>query len=380
MEALVTDVHTRSAVAGLRALGRAGIRTLAVGPSRGAAGLWSRYAAWGTTAPDVTRDPIAFCETVAGIAAERGPLVLYPVQEEAMDALLGDSARLPAQALLPYREPQAVYTLRDKRSLATVARDAGLRVPETLATGTAAELLDCEIRTPCAVKAALPEQGLGLTHLTRSDDELKELLENLSGAALLLVQELVEGPLMALALVVDEAGKLVARFQQEATRTWPPDAGASRFAVSVPPDETLAAKAARMLKTAGYSGLAQLQFVRSSSAPMLVDVNPRFYGSLPLALASGVNLPAAWHAVATGERTPSPEPYRVGVGYRWLEGELLAAMKGAPVPVRSRRHVAGAMWASDDPVPAAILAGRAVGTRLRARVHRLRAGEGRWTR
>lgn len=367
-------------MAGLRALGRAGIRTIAVGPSRGAAGLWSRYATSRITAPDVTHDPIGFSGTVARIAAERGPLVLYPVQEEAMDALLADTSPLPAQAVLPYRDPKAVYTLRDKRSLAAAARDAGLRVPETLASGTAAELFDRVVRTPCAVKAALPEQGLGLTHVTRSDAELKALLGGLSGTDLLLVQELVEGPLMALALVVDEEGRVVARFQQEARRTWPPDAGASRFAVSVAPDETLTAMAARMLKGAGYSGLAQLQFVRSSSAPMLVDVNPRFYGSLPLALACGVNLPAAWHAVATGDRPPVAEPYRVGVGYRWLEGELLAAMKGAPVPVRSRQRIAGAMWASDDPVPAAILAGRAVGTRVRGRVRRLRAGEGRWTR
>ena len=51
----------------------------------------------------------------------------------------------------------------------------------------------------------------------------------------------------------------------------------------------------------GFGGLAQLQFVQApGGAPALIDVNPRFYGSLPLALACGVNLPDAWHALVSG--------------------------------------------------------------------------------
>jgi len=49
--ALVADAHLPSAVAGLRGLGRAGIEVSVLGPHRGAAGLWSRYARQRAIAP-----------------------------------------------------------------------------------------------------------------------------------------------------------------------------------------------------------------------------------------------------------------------------------------------------------------------------------------
>jgi len=44
-----------------------------------------------------------------------------------------------------------------------------------------------------------------------------------------------------------------------------------------------------MRRQAGYWGLVDLQFLDTASGPLLIEVNPRFYGSLALALAM-----AAW--------------------------------------------------------------------------------------
>ncbi len=373
MDALVTDVHTRSAVAGLRALGRAGVRTLALGPSRGAAGLWSRHSAARLTGPDVLEEPLSFSARIARLGTEFGPFVVYPVQEEAVDALLARASSLPNGVVLPYRDEKAVHALRDKERLSALAGEAGLKVPLIMEVGTAGELRGRRVRTPCVVKAVLPEQGLSLTHVVNSQRQLDSLLEGLTAEESLLVQEHVVGPLIAVALVVDHTGRVVARFQQRARRTWPPEAGASRLAESVPADPRLVSMAARLLANAGYAGLAELQFVDGGRGPMLVDVNPRFYGSLPLALASGVNLAAAWHAVVTGERFISPDPYRVGVTYRWMEADLLAALRGSPHLLlrKGPRPTVGAMWAPDDPLPGPILAATALGSRLRKRLARI---------
>jgi predicted ATP-grasp superfamily ATP-dependent carboligase len=373
MQALVTDVHTRSAVAGLRALGRAGIATVAFGPSR-AAGLWSRHAAARQVGPDVIADPVGFAEEVARIATQRGPLVVYPVQEESMEALLPDSSRLPAEAVIPYADRVSVLALRDKRTLGRAAQEAGVLTPTVYGTGSAPDLLSRGLPTPCVVKAAIPEKGLALTHVVRTEPELEALLADVSTDHPLLVQEHVTGPLMAISIVVDADGGLRARFQQEARRTWPADAGSSRLAVSVAADEELAAAGARLLAGAGYSGLAQLQFIKTPRGPVLVDVNPRFYGSLPLAVACGVNLAAVWHEMVTGGPACGPEDYRLGVSYRWLEADLLAARRGAPglLLQRAPRPSVGAMWASDDPIPGAILAARALGLRVAKRLGRHR--------
>ncbi|MGH2837074.1 MAG: ATP-grasp domain-containing protein, partial [Thermoleophilaceae bacterium] len=178
--------------------------------------------------------------------------------------------------------------------------------------------------------------------------------------------------LMAVSVVVGRDGELVRRFQQVALRTWPADAGISSLAVSVEPDDALIEACRSLLAAAGYWGLAQLQFLDAESGRRLIDVNTRFYGSLALALAAGVDLPPAWHAVTLGRPAGTPDDYRVGVTYRWLEADLMAAMHGMAGRLRTGagRPRTGPMWSGDDPVSSALFALAAVGGPLRRRLRR----------
>lgn len=365
--ALVTDVHLRNVVAGLRGLGRGGVRVLALGPGRGAAGLWSRHVRRRLLGPDVSHDPTGYLAAVRRAVSAEGPMVVYPGWERSLQAVLDARATLPATAVLPYPENGSVAAIRDKRRVAELAGDAGLGTPPALMTGTAEELRGGTLRPPCVVKPVTSGGAMASARVVRGEDELAAVLGALPSGEQLLVQERVTGTLGAVTVVVGRDGSLVARFQQAARRTWPMDAGASSVAVSVAPDERFVARLGAMLASAGYWGLAQLQFVETGSGRAVIDVNPRFYGSLPLALAAGVNLPAAWHAVAVDAPVPTPGRYRVGVGYRWLESDFVAAALGAPGRLLERRPRpgTGAMWATDDPIPGIALAVGAVTTRVR---------------
>jgi len=372
MDALVTDAGSRGTLSGIRALGRAGLRVVALASAPLAAGLWSRFAAARELGPDPARDPVGFAERIAAVATEKGPLVVYPGSEVAIDALLDAPTELPRHAHLPYADAEAVNLLRDKRRLMDLAAEASLRVPCELAEGTVAEFLVAPPSLPCVIKSARPGVALPSGRAVTSRHELRELLQRLPPQERLLAQERLQGALMSVAIVVARDGGVVARLQSLASRTWPPDGGPSAFAMSVAPDEELIDRCARLLHRAGYWGLAQLQFVADGGEPALIDFNPRFYGSMPLAIACGVNLPAAWHAVALDQARPSPGPYLIGVTYRWLEADLTAARHGN-VKLALRRAPApraGAMWAADDPLPALLLSGDVLGARIRQRLAR----------
>ncbi|MGZ6792796.1 MAG: hypothetical protein ACXVFV_07565, partial [Mycobacteriales bacterium] len=106
----------------------------------------------------------------------------------------------------------------------------------------------------------------------------------------------------------------------------------------------------------GYDGIFQAQFV----GPFLVDLNPRVYGSLPLAVAAGANLPAVWCALLAGAE-PGLVRARAGVAYRWTEGDVRHV--GAAVASREMtgaaavrallpgRRVAHSVGAVHDPQP-----------------------------
>lgn len=78
MDALVPDAHLNAAVAGIRGLGGAGLRVMAVGPGWTAAGLWSKHTAARAVAPSIVADPGGYAERLAHLAEDTGPLVIYP--------------------------------------------------------------------------------------------------------------------------------------------------------------------------------------------------------------------------------------------------------------------------------------------------------------
>ena len=377
MKALVTDAHLRSSVAGIRGLGAACVPVVAAATNRSAAGLWSRYTTAREALPSASRAPREFVDALGALAARHGRLAVYPGQECTVGALIDHAERLPPDVVSPYGEGDAARRLRDKSQLPELAEAAGLGTPRTRARARARDLAAMRMPGLCAVKPVRPGGALPSTEIFEKGGAMAALLERLPPDEPLLVQDHVGGPLTSLGIVVDHDGTVVARFQQEARRTWPPSAGASAVAVSVAPDDDLVARAAALLHSVGYSGLAQLQFLRGERGPALIDVNPRFYGSLPLAVAAGVNLPAAWHAVVTGGRLPSPEPYRVGVTYRWFEADLMAAAYGHGSPAlvlqRVSRPRTGAAWSSADPLPGTVMAWHAVAGRARKLPRRLLA-------
>ncbi len=365
MWSIVTDAHSRAGLAGIRALGRGGVPVLALGARRSDAGLWSRYASRRALGPPST-EARAFPERLRALARASGPAVLFPAQEEAIDTLAAGGA-LPSGLVLPYPGWEAVGRLRDKRRLAALSAAAGVPSPRTLAEGEAAALRPrAASLAPCVLKAPGLSEALPQTVICRTPAEAEGAFARLPGGEQVLVQELAAGPLEAVSVVLDRAGRVSERFQQRGLRLWPRSAGASSLGVSVPPDDDLVARAAEILRQAGYWGLAQVQFLATERGPAAIDVNPRFYGSMPLALAAGVNLPLAWYRAALDQSPTGPTRYREGVTYRWLEGELNAAYKGELGRLRRRapRPRAGAMWARDDPLASALVAGDAVIRRI----------------
>ena len=378
MDALVTDTHTRTAIAGLRGLGRSGLRPAVLAPHGMAGGLHSRYGGAPFVGPGAVRDPEGFSTKVTSIAAERGPLVVYPAQEEAIDALYQQPAASCGSVRLPYPGWEQLCRLRDKRALPELASIVGIHTPRVLAEAPAAELAGAALAFPCVVKPAGKGGTLATARPLDDPGQLRRLMRNVPGDEPLIVQARLIGPMIALALVVDDAGGVVACFQQVALQTWPRDAGSTAYAVSVAPDESLVTRAAALLHEAGYVGLAQLQFLRDERGAVLIDVNTRFYGSMALALGCGVNLPAAWHALVSGTDPPPQRPYRAGVTYRWLEADIMAALRGSPRDLfrRAPSPRVGDVWARDDPLPGVFYGLEAASKRLVPRLRRL-AGRAR---
>jgi len=72
-----------------------------------------------------------------------------------------------------------------------------------------------------------------------------------------------------------------------------------------------------------WHGAAMVEFkVRPDGRPYLMEINPRFWGSLQLAIDAGVDFPWLAYQLAAGITTDPVDGYRIGVRNRWLLGDL----------------------------------------------------------
>ena len=73
--------------------------------------------------------------------------------------------------------------------------------------------------------------------------------------------------------------------------------------------------------------------LRNDGTPIFMEVNGRFWTSLPLAIYAGANFPALLAEMAEFGDVKTREDYRTGVRCRWILGDfrhLIGVMRGAP--------------------------------------------------
>ncbi len=117
----------------------------------------------------------------------------------------------------------------------------------------------------------------------------------------LLVQEFLPGPEYSLDVLATVSGEVRAVVPRERLRV---DSGIAITSRTVHDDELEAAGAAAA-EVAGVTGVANVQVMRDSAGtPRLIEINPRFPGTMPLTVASGVNMPR----LALGELLGEPIP------------------------------------------------------------------------
>jgi predicted ATP-grasp superfamily ATP-dependent carboligase len=361
-----SEYGTLAAVRALRAAGYA--PWLAV-DEPGVYAARSRATAGTVLVPDPKVDGVGFVREVAAAARRLSVRAVLPGGESYLLALAGRESDFASIALgVPPRE--SVERATDKALLPEFAAAAGLRTPPTVKVGRGDGEKLGGVGFPAIVKprrnwVRSPRETVPTAYSMRyypvrcvsSEEQAEEALGNLPGGEGL-VQPHIPGQLVSVAGVSWE-GKLYCALHQAAIRIWPPLCGGSAYAQTIPPDAELERGVGSLLRAIGWSGLFQAQFVRSPEGEhYLIDLNPRVYGTLALAVAAGMNLPVVWADFLLARR-PNIDGYRAGVGFRneendaralvrmLMKGECQRALQGF-VPRRGTTH---AMFSMRDPMP-----------------------------
>lgn len=347
MNVLVTYAWCRTAYAAARSLSSAGHSVFVCDPSSLAMTRFSRYVKGYDRVPDPFSSPREFAYEVGRITARRKVEVIVPVHEDAL-AIQAHRKLLPPSVVVAAPPEEALRQAVDKGFMTDAAAKAGLQTPRTYHPNDLAEVpryLDMVVEYPVVIKTRRGNSGKGVV-IAGNREEAHEAYvalvkqAGLPAGKLPLIQEFVSGKPCGSCFLARE-GRIIACFTEEYLRCKERGFGTSviRSPAALP---ALAKATERLVATLGWTGIGHIDFILDSKndEPVFLELNPRFWGALSMAIANGYDFPRALVELVTcGTVDPSTlQPRSQPLAGIWLLGlgasvlaELIHGHLSAPV-------------------------------------------------
>ncbi|MGH7267099.1 MAG: ATP-grasp domain-containing protein [Candidatus Rokuibacteriota bacterium] len=289
----------------------------------------------------------------------------------------------------------------DKGRFADTLARLGLPHPRTIPIGTPRDvrrLWDSSLRDPFLKprnsRAFQARYGVKAFRIRTRAEAIARVREARRAGLELLLQEYVPGAADCHYFIdgfVDRGGSLCARFARRRIRTFPEPFGDSSCMVTIPLDQARAPLGIlnRLLPALQYRGVfnAQFKYDDRDGLIKLLEINPRPWGGVSLAVRCGVDVVRMAYEDALDLPVQPTREYPVGRYWVYPSRDRLVCWRllrdGRLTPgawIRSWTGAVQPVFRWDDPVPAMVAflhrIGRAIRRRLRGRSHRVRAPEG----
>jgi predicted ATP-grasp superfamily ATP-dependent carboligase len=287
----------------------------------------SRYTKTRFIYPSPFRDADAFLHCIVEQIVRLKASVLIPAYEETfLFAKHKDRLSPLVKFVLP--EYWQILIAHNKNDWETRARRLGIPVPATYSPE--------ELRRPGATRSLdypvliKPKQGGGAWGIKEipSAEILDELLAGSTWADKpwdrFFVQEKITGHTQCVGVLFNK-GQLRAKVAYRQLRDYPSTGGQATLRITNR-HERAEAYFQQLLEELGWHGVCQADFIvdATSGDPYLIDINPRLWGSLAQAIASGVDFPYLLYRLAIDGDIAPVTTFKTGITTRWLGGEIAA--------------------------------------------------------
>ncbi len=358
MHALILDGGVKSALACVRSLGQRGARvTVGAEQSTGMA-LWSRYAKETFVYRSPLTDPEGFLEDVLAVAQKAGDQpILFSMSDATMLLISRNRARFDGIAQLVLPSSESLEIAADKEKTRSLAESLKIPTPPPAAPAV----------FPVVVKprhSVVWKEGVGVGGTAAfgfSDAQVRDMVLDVT-------QKTGEEPLQQTFIRGSEfgfealchGGEVLAYAGHRRMRSLSPTGGAAVVKTTVLLDAGMQTHAETLLKALRWEGVAMVEFKQDAQlgTPYLLEINPRFWGSLPLAIHAGVDFPFLYVLLAEGKfdhiRALTERGYEHRVTSRHWLGDVrhLGRVLFARDPLRSELYPSRARALFDFVAPA----------------------------
>ena len=327
---LVLDADMVSALATARALHRYGLTVDVASAVNQPLCAYSNSIHKAFRYPDPLTDDQGFVAWVVQRASETRYALVIPMTERTLVPIAQHRARFEG-IKLAIASDTALEAVLDKARTLEIAHALEIPAPRSTLVDAidALERHTAEFAYPIVVK---PARSFGTHNQQRTQlsvdyafnaNELRAKTTHALRFGAVLLQEYVGGQGVGIELIADN-GKIIYAFQHRRLHEVPLTGGGSSLRISEAVNPTLLEASSQLMRALAWHGVAMVEFKRDpvSGRFSLMEINGRFWGSLPLAIAAGADFPAMLYELMVDGVVQSRPPARNAVYGRSLSRDL----------------------------------------------------------
>ena len=334
-EVIITDGLWRKSLSAVRSLGKSGYNVTVFGDSIFTTSFWSCYTTKWVRCPVAKDDSGAFGSRFISFLRKnkrQDKAILLPMEDDTLNWVSENRHELSEYVDFLIPTQKALTVGQNKSDTLALAAKLGLPIPETIFPSSIEDFLK-DIKRIVSESSSRnyivkPVHGSGSSGLIYLENSLTTDWEShWAEHGALIIQERISplGQGIGVSVLFDSQSNCLAVFVHARLQQYPNSGGPSTSRVSIK-DDVLVEMSLRLLKELQWRGVAMVEWKMdpNNGVPKLMEINPRFWGSLELAVRAGVDFPLLYARAVLGERNECQKKYSIGVICRWMfPGEVL---------------------------------------------------------
>lgn len=323
---LIFDAMWNKTLAAVRSLGKRGFHLIVGEKTRFATALFSRYCSRRVVYPSPLSIPDKFLDWLLQEVKANNYDMLLPTELETQQLILKNREEFEKYTRVPFADYELISNVQNKAWLMRYAEAHGYPCPKTYFVKDVDFFSYDLLEYPVVIKPTESSGSRGVAYVNRPSDFFKTLKITHKKYPYPLIQEYIpNGGAYGVGALFNSNSEPRAAFVYKRLREYPVTGGPSTLRESVRNDE-IKEIALSLLKSLKWVGVAMVEFRLDprDNRPKLMEINPRLWGSLQLAILSGVDFPYLLYRMAMDGDVEPAWDYKLGVRCRWLiPGDML---------------------------------------------------------
>jgi len=326
MKILILDNHCNAALACIQSLGHAGHDIYIAGAQKPTLSQYSKYSKTILQYPAPLKHSEAFVLAITQWQSKFEFDFILPVTDNTIYPLMTvEDISLQKVLILPNDKSFNIAFNKEKTLL--LAKSLNIPVPNNTYVTTDTFNKQNFKKLPLFIK---PIHSKGSSKngtfnlqpiLVKTQEKLNETVNQFLRHTPVQIQQCVPGIGIGIE-VLCENGRIIRAFAHQRIHEIPLTGGGSSYRKSIPMPEILYKHSEQLMHALKWHGVAMVEFKSEKDQHWLMEINGRFWGSLPLALHAGIDFPSLLIKMLAGQNIAKEYNYNTNLYVRNISKDI----------------------------------------------------------